>query len=99
MDIERLNGAWNRLIERHEMLRAVFLPDGTQAILPSVGEYRFPVYDLRDDAAPEGAIGNVRRAMSGSCSRRIHGRCSISAWPGTCGTGKSASACSSISTP
>lgn len=26
MDIERLNGAWNRLIERHEMLRAVFLP-------------------------------------------------------------------------
>lgn len=65
MDIERLNGAWNRLIERHEMLRAVFLPDGTQAILPSVGEYRFPVYDLMNDAAPEEAIGNVRRAMSG----------------------------------
>lgn len=65
MDLDRLNSAWNRLIGRHEMLRAVFLPDGTQKILPAVSEYRFPVYDLRKDTAPEESIGAVRQAMSG----------------------------------
>ena len=33
LDLDMLNAAWQRLVERHDMLRAVFLPDGTQKIL------------------------------------------------------------------
>jgi yersiniabactin nonribosomal peptide synthetase len=47
INIERLNLAWQRLIERHEMLRAVILPDGQQHIMEYVPPYQFEVIDLR----------------------------------------------------
>ncbi len=38
-DVDRLEAAWNRLIRRHEMLRAVVDQDGQQRILPEVPHY------------------------------------------------------------
>ncbi|HEY9693240.1 MAG TPA: amino acid adenylation domain-containing protein [Oculatellaceae cyanobacterium] len=47
LDIKRFNQAWQRLIERHEMLRTIILPDGQQQILKKVPSYEIKVLDLR----------------------------------------------------
>ena len=47
LNIERLNLAWQQLIDRHDMLRAIVLPDGQQQILPQVPPYKIQVLDLR----------------------------------------------------
>ncbi|WP_256703099.1 beta-ketoacyl synthase N-terminal-like domain-containing protein, partial [Burkholderia ubonensis] len=46
LDIVRLNRAWNRLVSRHDMLRAV-MADGMQRVLESVPEYRCKTTDFR----------------------------------------------------
>ncbi|PMB52083.1 non-ribosomal peptide synthetase [Fischerella thermalis CCMEE 5201] len=48
LDLTRLNQAWQKLILRHDMLRAVILPDGQQQILPTVPAYEIEVLDLQD---------------------------------------------------
>jgi amino acid adenylation domain-containing protein len=53
VDLGRLEHTWNRLMDRHAMLRAVIHPDGRQQILPDVGPYRFPVLDLRTTSEDE----------------------------------------------
>lgn len=64
IDCERLEEAWNRLVRRHEMLRAVITEDGNQTILPETPHYRFEVEDL--DAQPDAAkrLLSVREEMS-----------------------------------
>lgn len=47
LDIERLNRAWQQLIGRHDMLRAIVLPNGQQQILAQVPPYEIKVLDLR----------------------------------------------------
>ncbi len=47
LDTERLNSAVTSLVKRHEMLRAVILPDGTQRILAEAEPYRVRLVDLR----------------------------------------------------
>jgi len=47
LDLERLSLAWQQLISRHDMLRAVFLPDGRQQILEQVPPYEIEVLDLQ----------------------------------------------------
>ncbi len=47
LDLERFARAWQLLIERHDMLRAVVLPDGRQQILAQVPRYELAVVDLR----------------------------------------------------
>ncbi|NKZ06459.1 non-ribosomal peptide synthetase [Actinomadura latina] len=67
LDLARLGAAWNRLIERHEMLRAVFLPDGTQRILPTVPPLTIPLTEAGDgdgDGDGEQALAELREAMS-----------------------------------
>ncbi|GAA1464313.1 amino acid adenylation domain-containing protein [Nocardiopsis exhalans] len=63
LDTDRLERAWNQLIARHEMLRAVVSPDGTQRILPEVPEYRISVTDAGDDL--DAALEDVRERMCG----------------------------------
>ena len=47
LDLARLEGALDRLVARHDMLRAVVLADGTQRVLPTVPPYRIGRLDLR----------------------------------------------------
>ncbi|MEV2278153.1 SDR family NAD(P)-dependent oxidoreductase [Nocardiopsis sp. NPDC049922] len=47
-DVTAAERALRTLIDRHEMTRAVFSPDGTQRVLGEVPEYRIAVEDLRD---------------------------------------------------
>jgi amino acid adenylation domain-containing protein len=51
LDLERLERAWRRLIDRHDMLRAVILPDGRQRVLEEVPPYSIRIHDW--SALPE----------------------------------------------
>ena len=66
LDLPRLERAWQKVIDRHAMLRAIVLPDGVQRILPDVPPYRFPVQDLRnaDAAAVEAGLLRERERLS-----------------------------------
>jgi amino acid adenylation domain len=47
LDVDRLEGAWQTVIDHHPMLRAVILQRGEQRVLPEVPRYRIAVTDLR----------------------------------------------------
>ncbi len=47
LDIPRFNQAWQKLIEHHDMLRAVVLASGEQEILEKVPAYEIETLDLR----------------------------------------------------
>jgi acyl-CoA synthetase (AMP-forming)/AMP-acid ligase II len=47
IDLPRLERAWQRMIERHEALRTIILPDGTQEVLSTVPMYTIAVDDVR----------------------------------------------------
>jgi epothilone synthetase B len=53
LDVERLEHAWQRLVARHGMLRAVVGADSLQRILPEVPPYRIEVVDLGSLRGPE----------------------------------------------
>lgn len=77
LDVERINRAWQRLIDHHDMMRAVILPDGQrQQILAHVPPYRMAVADLRgvDSEAAAAELHRVREDMS-------HQVLSIGEWP------------------
>lgn len=65
LDLSRFEHAWRRMIERHDMLRAVILPDtNQQRILPEVPPYEIRVTDLsgreRQEVAAELAATRER---------------------------------------
>ncbi|HUQ56320.1 AMP-binding protein, partial [Lentzea sp.] len=60
LDLEQLQAAWRKVVDRHEMLRAVVLPDGTQQVLETVEPYRIVV----DESADEKSVLAVRARMS-----------------------------------
>ncbi|HEY0734645.1 MAG TPA: amino acid adenylation domain-containing protein, partial [Herpetosiphonaceae bacterium] len=66
LDLPRFNHAWLRLIERHEMLRAIVRADGRQQILLTVPDYPIQALDLRDqDAAAQATqIAAIRERRS-----------------------------------
>lgn len=76
LDVERANAAVQRLIERHEMLRAVILSDGQQQILEHVPPYHIEVMDLRGLEPQEVAaqLEHTRRSMD-------HQVFSVEQWP------------------
>lgn len=65
-DVSRFNWAINRLIARHDMLRAIVLPNGTQQILERVQEYQIKQFDLRGKSQQYIAIelDKVRNELS-----------------------------------
>lgn len=66
LSIQPLNISLQSLIERHEMLRAVVLPDGQQQILQEVPPYQIGVLDLReqDDAEINLKLQSLRQELS-----------------------------------
>ncbi|MEU7907099.1 amino acid adenylation domain-containing protein [Actinoplanes sp. NPDC049118] len=66
LDVARFRTAWSRVLERHDMLRAVINPDGTQRILADLPDYEIPLLDLRehDAAAAEGEAAKLRDHLS-----------------------------------
>jgi amino acid adenylation domain-containing protein len=66
MDLERLNLAWQRLIDRHDMLRAVVLPDGQQQILAQVPAYQIELLDLcgHEPQVATSQLEAIRQQMS-----------------------------------
>ena len=67
--LDRLEAGWNRLIQRHPMLRAVVDPDGSQRVLPSVPPYRI----AREDGT-EVRLAAMRAELS-------HQRLDSTQWP------------------
>lgn len=70
LDPALLEKAWNALIRRHDALRLVFAPDGTQRVLDEVGPYQVVVADLR--GAPAAAAERHRDAWREELSHQIH---------------------------
>jgi pyochelin synthetase len=66
IDLPKFELALQRLIERHDMLRAVVLDDGSQQVLEYVPYYEIEVLDLRQHAAEQSAavLESVRHRMS-----------------------------------
>lgn len=73
VDLDRLRNAWQRLVERHEMLRAVFDADGNQRILAQVPPVRIDLVDV-GDSDPATALAQLR-------ATRSHLLTELSRWP------------------
>jgi pyochelin synthetase len=58
LDLEKFERAWQHLIQRHEMMRAVMNSDGQQQILEQVPDYQIEVLDLRTEK-PEVATAQL----------------------------------------
>jgi amino acid adenylation domain-containing protein len=65
-DIDQYERTWRRLIQRHDMLRAIVRPDGQQQVLEHTPAFTIARCDLRDqpDEAAEDAIAATRQEMS-----------------------------------
>ncbi len=76
LDLPRLTAAWNTLQRRHDMLRAVALPDFHQQVLTEVPDYEIREEDLRW-SSPE-AIEARFAAVRGRMRDQVH---PIDRWP------------------
>ncbi|OCC14042.1 non-ribosomal peptide synthetase [Streptomyces sp. PTY087I2] len=74
VDIDRLQQAWRVLIERHEMLRAVFDAEGQQRILPEVPDFVISVTDVATETEAVEALERLRTSAS-------HARLDVTQWP------------------
>ena len=75
-DAERFERALNRMIQRHDMLRVVFLSDGTQQVLTQVPTYHMPRSDLRGLPADV-----AQRTLEATRERQSHQVLDASRWP------------------
>lgn len=66
LNLEAFQKAWSRLIERHDMLRAVFYPNNTQQVLREVPPFQIQVIDLREEPEDkaEATLCEIRERMS-----------------------------------
>jgi len=62
LDLDRFNQAWQKLIERHEMLRMIVLDSGQQQILEQVPPYQIKIQNLSDKSHTE--LESIREEMS-----------------------------------
>ncbi|MEJ3719926.1 amino acid adenylation domain-containing protein [Paenibacillus polymyxa] len=71
LDITRLQNAWNRVIQTHDMLRTVISENGTQEVLLSVPEYKIIILS---DGLGEHGVESMRREKLSMCFR-------VDEWP------------------
>ncbi|NHA37351.1 non-ribosomal peptide synthetase [Staphylococcus schleiferi] len=66
LNIENLENAWNFLIKKHGMMRAVITEEGMQKILKEVPYYTFNINDLRGQSGQmlEDNLMDIRRNLS-----------------------------------
>ncbi|CAL9339254.1 D-alanine--D-alanyl carrier protein ligase [Streptomyces sp. enrichment culture] len=76
VDVERLQTAWNTLIDHHPMLRMTVDDRGHQRIAEAPGPYRIGVTDLRR----EPPVGE-REALSAQRRQRSHQNRPTDSWP------------------
>ncbi len=76
LDPVRLEAAWQVLIDRHDMLRAIIDLDGSQRVLPDTPAYRMAVRDLR--GAPPDA---VKAAIERTRAELSHKKYASDQWP------------------
>ena len=65
-DVDRFTKAWQKLIDRHETLRAIIRPDGQMQILEEVPPYEVKILDLRgqDSETIAQQLGAIRNRLS-----------------------------------
>lgn len=66
LDVARLERAWQALVQRHDMLRAIVLPDGRQQILRETPPYSIAVTDAKDwpEAEIQDYLEDTRERLS-----------------------------------
>ncbi len=66
LDVECFEKAWQRLINRHDMLRVIVQPDGQQRILEQVPPYKIKMLDLQRQNSEIAAslLTEIRERMS-----------------------------------
>lgn len=66
LDMGKFEEAFRKMIDRHEMLRAIMLQDGTQRILKTVPDYHVHVEDISQEpeALQKQTINEIREEMS-----------------------------------
>lgn len=75
LDVARFERAWQLLIDRHSMLRAIVLPSGEQQVLQQVPRFQIPSEDLRGLPATE-----VERRLA-DARRRLERGPNTERWP------------------
>ncbi|MGC9497343.1 amino acid adenylation domain-containing protein [Streptomyces sp. WG7] len=68
-DPDALDDAWWAIVRRHDMLRAVVHPDGSQEVLPTIPETAIPVQDMR--GAPEEDVDLRVREIRDELAARV----------------------------
>ncbi|MEM7354625.1 MAG: amino acid adenylation domain-containing protein [Acidobacteriota bacterium] len=76
LDLERFARAWQKLVERHEMLRTEITPDGDQRIRREVTIPEIPLHDLRGKSGPE-----IDRALAATREQMSEHGPDLEAWP------------------
>ncbi|WP_312871125.1 non-ribosomal peptide synthetase [Streptomyces lonarensis] len=74
VDLSRVEHAWQLLVARHEMLRAVFDDEGRQRILPDVPRHTIAVTEVDPGTDPTAALDALRHESS-------HRRLDPTHWP------------------
>ncbi|HKV37637.1 MAG TPA: amino acid adenylation domain-containing protein [Blastocatellia bacterium] len=66
LDLRKFKLAFQKLIDRHDMLRAIVLADGSQQVLATVPEYEIEYVDLSSHGAAElgSALESIRSRLS-----------------------------------
>jgi amino acid adenylation domain-containing protein len=66
LDVNLLNSAFNRIVQQHDMLRAVVTPDGKQRVLEHVPQYAIVESDLRhnNESDRQTMLASIRAEMS-----------------------------------
>ncbi len=76
LDIRLLKETWNQLLQYHEMLQVVVLPNRTQQVLQHIPEYDFKVYDLRGENT-----GSIAQHFNDIRDRMSHKLYKENDWP------------------